>query len=430
MGRMFYGWWVVLAASVGLFASFGPIVSFTFGVFLTPLSQEFQWSRGEISVAFSLAMLMLGLSSPGVGRLVDRFGARRIILPATFLFSASLMALALVQKLWHFYLIYIAMGLVGGGTAPVPYSTVVSRWFDRRRGLALGLMMVGTGLGMFIMPSLTHALIVHRGWRMAYLILGAMVLLLTIPIVGALLKDRPQDMGQYPDGIAPPISDPPTTWEEPEEFDRLRALRTLVFWQMVVAFFLVSGTVHGCLTHLAPMLIDRGVSPQNAARATSLLGGAVLVGRVITGYLLDRFFAPRVALGFFTGAFLGVLLLWSGATQELAFVSAFLVGLGMGAEVDIIAYMVSRYFGLRAFGSIYGYAFAAYIFGGLAGPLVMGTGVDRTGAYQWSLGIFLIALVLAIGLITRLGPYPVRGEVVSGGASRPWAPSADSSSQA
>ncbi len=430
MGKIFYGWWVVLAASVGLFASFGPIVSFTFGVFLTPLSREFQWSRGEISVAFSLAMLMLGLCSPGVGRLVDRFGARRIILPATLLFSASLMALALVQKLWHFYLIYVAMGLVGGGTAPVPYSTVVSRWFDRRRGLALGLMMVGTGLGMFIMPSLTHALIVHRGWRMAYLILGVMVLLLTIPIVGALLKDRPQDMGQYPDGVAPAVSDPTTTWEGPEEFDRLRALRMPVFWQMVLAFFLVSGAVHGCLTHLAPMLIDRGVSPQSAARATSLLGGAVLVGRVITGYLLDRFFAPSVALGFFTGAFLGVLLLWSGATHELAFVSAFLVGLGMGAEVDIIAYMVSRYFGLRAFGSIYGYAFAAYIFGGLAGPLVMGMGVDRTGTYQWSLGISLIALLLAIGLITRLGPYPVREEIVSGGAFGAGASSADSPPQA
>lgn len=423
MGRIFYGWWVVLAASIGLFASFGPIVSFTFGVFIAPLSREFSWSRGEISVAFSLAMLMLGLCSPAVGRLVDRLGARRVILPATLLFGASLMAIALVRELWQLYLIYLVMGLVGGGTAPVPYSTVISRWFDRRRGLALGLMMVGTGLGMFIMPSFAHGLIERMGWRMAYVILGAMVILITIPVVGLLLRDHPRAMGLHPDGIAPSsgasqnphaisgsqgasqTSSALSGGAGGEDLTLSQALRTPTFWLLVLAFFFVSATVHGCLTHLAPMLTDRGISPRDAARATSLLGGAVLVGRVVTGYLLDRFFAPRVALVFFSGAFIGVLLLWSGAAHGMALLSAFLVGLGMGAEVDIIAYLVSRYFGLQAFASIYGYAFAAYILGGLAGPLVMGLGVDWTGAYQWPLGIFLIIMLVAIGLMTRLGPY-------------------------
>ncbi len=411
MRRIFYGWWVVLAAGIGLFASFGPIVSFTFGVFIAPLSQEFSWSRGEISVAFSLAMLMLGLCSPAVGRLVDRLGARRVILPATLLFGIGLMAIALVRELWQLYLIYLAMGLVGGGTAPVPYSTVVSRWFDRRRGLALGLMMVGTGLGMFIMPSFAHGLIERVGWRTAYVVLGAMVILITIPIVGLLLRDHPHAMGLHPDGIASAPSLGTSTSSAPSgsawkaDLTLSQALRTPAFWLLVLAFFFVSATVHGCLTHLAPMLTDRGVSPRDAARATSLLGGAVLVGRVVTGYLLDRFFAPRVALAFFTGTFIGVSLLWSGAAHEVALLSAFLVGLGMGAEVDIIAYLVSRYFGLQAFASIYGYAFASYILGGLAGPLVMGLGVDWTGAYQWPLGIFLVIMLVAIGLMTRLGPY-------------------------
>jgi len=343
----------------------------------------------------------------------------------------GLMGLSLVRALWHFYLIYALMGLVGGGTAPVPYSTVISRWFDRRRGLALGLMMVGTGLGMFFMPSFAHALIERWGWRQAYLVLGTMVILITIPVVGALLRDSPQAMGLSPDGRPPQ----PQRREEQKDdgLELAHALRVPTFWLLVVAFFLVSATVHGCLTHLAPMLMDRGVSPQEAAQATSLLGGAVLIGRVVTGYLLDRLYAPRVAMGFFAGTTIGVFLLWSGATHELAFASAFLVGLGMGAEVDIIAYLVSRYFGLRAFGSIYGYAFAAYILGGLAGPLAMGVGVDRTGAYQWPLGSFLIAMALAIGLMWRLGPYP-RGEgarEVEAISRRVWEraemPSADSS---
>jgi sugar phosphate permease len=433
MRRVFYGWWVVLAASIGLFASFGPIVSFTFGVFIAPLSREFSWTRGEISGAFSLAMLMLGLCSPAVGRLVDRIGARRVILPATLLFGMSLMGLSLVRALWQFYFVYLLMGLVGGGTAPVPYSTVVSRWFDRRRGLALGLMMVGTGLGMFFMPSFAHALIERWGWRRAYIVLGAMVVLMTIPIVGALLKDSPQAMGLSPDGAPPRPMSPEQEERRNEGVDLAHTLRMPTFWTLVATFFLVSATVHGCLTHLAPMLTDRGVSPQGAARATSLLGGAVLIGRVVTGYLLDRFFAPRVAVGFFTGATVGVLLLWGGATHDLAFVSAFLVGLGMGAEVDIIAYLVSRYFGLRAFGSIYGYAFAAYIFGGLAGPLAMGIGVDRTGAYHWPLGVFSIAMLIAIGLLLRLGPYPRGADAsqVESATGQLWdrreVPSADSS---
>ncbi len=411
MGRIFYGWWVVLASGIGLLASFGPVVSFTFGVFIAPLSREFQWSRGEISVAFSLAMLMLGLFSPAIGRLVDRLGARRVILPATVLFGASLMALSRVEALWHLYIIYLVMGMVGGGTAPVPYSTVVSRWFDRRRGLALGVMMVGTGLGMFLMPSLAHGLIEAIGWRQAYVVLGGTVILLTLPVVGIVLKETPESMGLHPDGVArgPAFEQREMIEAEREGVGWIHALRTRTFWLMIAAFFLISATVHGCLTHLAPLLTDRGVSPQQAAQATSLLGGAVLVGRVVTGYLLDRFFAPRVAFAFFSGALIGVLLLWSGATHEMAFLSAFLIGLGMGAEVDIIAYLVSRYFGLHAFGSIYGYAFAAYIFGGLAGPLVMGMGVDWTGTYRWPLGIFIGVMLVALSLILRLGPYQSEG---------------------
>jgi len=169
----------------------------------------------------------------------------------------------------------------------------------------------------------------------------------------------------------------------------------------------MSASVHGCLMHLVPLLTDHGVSPQNAALAASLLGAALLLGRVGAGYLLDRFFASAVALCFFCGATLGFVLLWGGATGELVFAAAFLVGLGMGAEGDIIAYLVSRYFGLRAFGEIYGYAFAAFTLGGVVGPLLMGMGFDATGSYRLVLGVFVVTSLIAAGLMTRLGPYQV-----------------------
>jgi len=183
------------------------------------------------------------------------------------------------------------------------------------------------------------------------------------------------------------------------------ARQTHTFWILVGAFFLMSASVHGCLIHLVPLLTDRGISPQLAAGATSLFGAALLFGRVGAGYLLDHFFASSVALCFFCGTALGLLLLWSGVTGTAAFIAAFLVGLGMGAEGDIIAYLIGRYFGLRAFGEIYGYAFGAFTLGGVSGPLLMGRGFDATGSYSLGLGVFVVVTLIAAGLMTRLGPY-------------------------
>ena len=147
-GKVFYGWWVVLASGVGLALHFGPIIVATFGVFLKPLSQEFGWSRTQISLAFSLATLGLTVAVPFIGRLVDRFGARRVILPAVLLFGLSVLSLSFLSAhLWHFYAIYLLMGVVGSGTTPVPYAKVISRWFDRKRGLALGLAVAGIAVG-------------------------------------------------------------------------------------------------------------------------------------------------------------------------------------------------------------------------------------------------------------------------------------------
>jgi nitrate/nitrite transporter NarK len=155
------------------------------------------------------------------------------------------------------------------------------------------------------------------------------------------------------------------------------------------------------------LLTDRGISAQSAAFATSLFGGALLFGRVWAGHLLDRFFAPYVAMGFFLVPALGLFLLWSGAAGGWAFVAAILVGMGLGAEVDMIAYLVGRYFGLLAFGEIYGYLFAAFAIGGGLGPFLMGSGFDATGSYSLALGMFVVMTLVASGLMPQLGPYRI-----------------------
>ncbi|HXG18373.1 MAG TPA: MFS transporter [Methylomirabilota bacterium] len=402
---IFHGWWIVLVAAIGLSMGYGPIVTFTFGVFFKPLSQEFNWNRAQVSLAFSLSLFVMSLAFPLVGRLVDRFGARRVIVPSVLGFGLGLLSFALLTpRLWHLYVIYILLGVVGGGTAPVPYSNVLSHWFDKQRGLALGVAMVGLGLSAFIMPSLAQRLIDVGGWRWAYICIGLTVMVVTIPIVAVFLKETPQMIGLTPDGEPATSS---AAHDPKEGLSSHEAQRTGAFWLMLSAFFLMSACVHGCLIHLAPLLTDRGVSPQQAALAASLLGGALLLGRVGAGYLLDHFFASAVAVVFFGGAALGFMLLWGGATGSLAFAAAFLIGLGMGAEGDIIAYLVSRYFGLLAFSEIYGYAFAAFTLGGVVGPLLMGVGFDATGSYQPMLGAFVLASLVAAALMTRLGPYRV-----------------------
>lgn len=407
-GRIFYGWWVVLAAVVGLSLSIAPVFSFTLGVFIKPLSQEFNWSRAEISLGYALCTLMGAGAMPIVGRMVDRYGARTVVVPSLLIFGLCLASFYFLSaRLWHLYLIFIAIGIASSGSTPLPYSRVISLWFDRKRGLALGLSMAGVGLGAFVLPSLAQALVTAVGWRAAYVFLGLLVIVIGVPIIGLLLKETPEMLGLQPDGDAIPPAEGAKPRSQPVGLSRREAWHTSTFWLMTVAFFLVATTTNGCVVHLAPLLTDRGVSAESAAFATSLFGGALLLGRVWAGHLLDRFFAPYVAMGFFLAPALGLVLLWGGATGSGAFVAAFLVGMGLGAEVDMIAYFVGRYFGLLAFGEIYGYLFAAFAIGGGLGPFLMGSGFDATGSYSLVLGTFAVMTLIASGLMPQLGPYRI-----------------------
>jgi len=191
-GKVFYGWWIVLVAGTGLSVHSAPIMGFTLGVFLKSFSQEFSWSRTQISLAFTLSALGMTLVAPFLGWLVDRVGARRVILPATVLFGVGVLSLYFLSAhLWHFYAVFLFTGVVGSGTTPVPYSKVISQWFDRQRGLALGLAMVGSSAGVFVMPSLAQALITSVGWRYAYVFLGLLALGITLPVVGLFLTETP-----------------------------------------------------------------------------------------------------------------------------------------------------------------------------------------------------------------------------------------------
>jgi MFS family permease len=398
--QIFYGWWVVLASAFGLFWGI-PISVYSFSMFFRPLMQEFHAGRAAVSLAYSLKLVAAALCAAPIGWLTDRYGARRVILTGTGIFGSILLANRLFSgSIAQFYCFYVLLGFCVGGVGPIPYGSLVSHWFDRLRGLALGLTMLGIGLGAVIMPTVAQTLITRVGWKTAYSILGASVLLICWPVVACFLKENPEDFRLLPDEISATTDG----IDVQHGLTAREAWRHRDFWLLACAFTLVSASVQACVVHMAPMLNDRNLGMRAAASGSSLIGAAVMIGRIGTGYLLDRTFAARLASILFAVSASGIALLLLG-DRIAAFTGAFLIGLGLGAEVDLIPYLASRYFGLRDFGKVYSSLFAAFALAGALGPLIMGAGFDRTGSYNRPLVGFFLAIVLATFLMTRLGPY-------------------------
>ncbi|AWT11882.1 MFS transporter [Stutzerimonas frequens] len=401
--KLFYGWWVVFASIVGMIVSQGPVLVFTFGIFMKPLAAEFGWTRSQISLALTLAILSAAIFTPWVGRLIDRRGSRQVAIPALILFGLGVATLALLPpNLWIFYLWFCAIGVLSAGGAPTAYAKAISHWFVRRRGLALGVSMAGIGLGAALMPIIAQNAVSAVGWRGGFAVIGAVVLIGML-LVAWKLRNSPSDLGLHPDNEAPHDG---RVRAAAVGLTCRQAIRTKNFWLIAVAFFLAALAINGCSVHFVPLLTDRGVSPEDAAKTASVIGIALIVGRVGAGYLLDYVFAPFVALFFFSGPVIGILLLYGGATGTEAVLCAALIGLGVGAEVDLIAYLASRYFGLKAFGEVYGYQFAIFCVGTAFGPLLMGTGQTIFGSYDLVLLFFVGCMVVACLLMCCVGRYP------------------------
>jgi MFS family permease len=390
-------WLVVGVSSIGLFLHFGSLLVNSFGVFLTTLCDQFNWSRTQVSFAFTLATLTAMLTMPLTGWLTDRFGARHPILICTTLFGLLFASLALLTShLWHLYGVFLLLGLVGPGTSAVPHASLITRWFTNRRGLALGIAMCGTALGGVIWPSATQKLLEQFNWRITYAVLGVAVLLIAVPLLLAFLKE--------PFATAVLVENPSS--QAGAGLSRKEAMQSGVLWIMMAAFFIVSATIQACMIHLVPMLKDRGMTPAKAAFAASLFGVAGIIGRLGTGFLLDLIPSNRVPVLAFGCVAGGIFLLFSGAAGLSSFLAAMLIGFGYGAESATIPYLVGHYFGTRSFGEIYSYLFITVPLGGALGPTLMGVGFDRMGSYQLVLLLCGIATISAALLLLALGAYP------------------------
>jgi MFS family permease len=390
----YYGWRVVLAACLGVMAGFGSLFVYTFAVFVKPLSAEFGWKREAISLGFGLAAVTLGLISPLLGRWIDRFEPRRIILPCMTVYCCAILSLAfLPSRLWQFYLTCIVLGAVGNGAAHLAYSRSISTWFQQRLGTALAFVMVGAGLGAMILPVVAQAIITRSGWRAAYLSLGCLALLLGLPLSWRYVRER---------GLArhesAPVSHSGMTWQQ--------GLRSPALRIIVAVLFVSSISMNGAITHLSALLTDRGITPRDAALCASMLGGSSLVGRIGVGWLLDRLFGARVALAVNLITAAGIFLLARATSFPAGCVAAALIGVGAGGEAAITPYLLTRYFGLRAFSTLYGLTWTFYAAAGAIGPVILGRAFDLTGSYSSLLITLAVALSFAAGMNMLLPKYP------------------------
>jgi MFS family permease len=402
----YYGWRVVLAACFGVMAGFGSLWVFTFAVFVKPLSAEFGWSREAISRGFGFAAITLALISPLLGHWLDRFGPRRIILPCITIFALGIASLSLLgAHVAQFYGTCVLLGLVGNGAAHLSYSRSIATWFHHRLGMALACVMLGAGFGQMLLPLVAQSVVTHYGWRASYAALGGLAFLLAFPLSYRYIRERGQVQTeeQIRTGVA---AAPPTglSWQQ--------GLRAYSFWIIVAVLFLSSISMNGAITHLSALLTDRGITAGRAAFCASMIGGSSILGRIVVGWLLDRFFGARVAFFINLSTAAGILLLARANTFGAGCLAAALIGLGAGGEADITPYLLTRYFGLRGFSTLYGLSWTFYAVAGGIGPVILGRAYDSTGSYTVLLTLLSGATAFGALLMLALPRYStVRAQV-------------------
>jgi MFS family permease len=383
------GWKTVFACAAGL--TFGPsvITVFGFGAFINPLDREFGWSVSSISLGATIVAIMIMILAPLQGLLVDRFGGRRLVLWSIPAFGLSLCAMYfLPNNLLVFYLAWVVIPLCGLGIWPISYLRLTAGWFDKNLGLAFGVTNAGIGVGAVVVPLLTAFFISRYGWREAFVCLGV-VALLVWPIAFLFLKESGRQTS--------PMNMQGDTLSE--------AARTKPFWIAVAGFFLLGIFSASILVHHVRILIDAGIPPATAILLPAALGASLVLARLLTGWLLDRFPASWLMAIFLVGGAVAAALYSRGPDLPLAILSAALVGLVVGAEFDVLSYIIPRYHGRKSFGRIYGVIFAVFQFASAIAAFAVGYSRSQLGSYAPAMMALVVVCLICALLFTQLGAY-------------------------
>jgi len=393
-------WPILLGATLGIGVGVIALPTSAIGVFMRALQTEFGWTRTEISLGPTILIGGLALASPLLGWLADRVSAARIAGGSLVVLAAWLFAFSRIgPSLPLYYLAFALMSATACGAATLVYARVVSANFDQGRGMALGLAMIGNGLTGILLPLLLAPYAASAGWRQGFVALAVLAALAAPLVAGLIRSNRLLTSDQTP---GTPVGGATLS----------QALGDGVFWTMAAAFVLIPFAAVGLNLHLLALLADAGVAPATAGLIASLGGIGLIVGRVATGWLIDRAFAPWVAAGMMaiSAACLCAMGLFGAAAAGLGAVA---IGLSIGAELDLVGYLIARYFGLRAYGRIYGLLYAALLAGSAASPVAYGAVADRAGSYTPALFAAAAGLAVSAVLFLTLRRFPVAPESAS-----------------
>ncbi len=408
-GKVFYGWWIVAAASgVQWLAALTWMHSY--GGYVLQMQQEFGWSMTVLSLAFALTRLESGLLGPIQGFLVDRFGPRLILTIGTLIFAVGFFFFSQVNSITTYFVafILIALGASLGGWATLMVSLV--NWFDEHRSKAVAFSQIGFSLGGLCVPLVIWGMETW-GWRNMSIVSGLIILLIGGPLV-QLVRHRPEEIGEHLDGIAPHVSADGDVIKKPEpvSFTWREALKTPSFWLISSGHGLALFTVSAMLMHLIPHLTkNMGYTPVNAGIVFGFMTGVQLLGLFVGGYLGDRFNKRIICVLCMLGHFLGLLALTYA--QNVLWIVAFVVlhGLGWGMRGPLMVALRADYFGPRSFGAIMGFSSLIVMIGMTGGPIIAGLMYDVYGNYD--LAFTVIAGLSLLGSLCFWAAYPPKDPV-------------------
>jgi MFS family permease len=387
---------LVLSAFLGLTTSMNAMMIYALGSFIAPLQAEFGWARGDISFAVSVLTFAVFLFGPMAGRLCDRFGAAMVGAASLLCYGLAVVLMTfMINSLASLWAAFFIVALLGVGSTPIVLVRPITAGFDRRRGLALGIALTGAGLAGFWVPNLTTSVIASHGWRAGYWAMGVLAIC-AAPIVW---------FGFGPSERRAAVAAQANTPKTGLSFQDAR--RTSGFWFASALAFAMALGVGGMIVHLIPLFQDMGADAEAAARLASVLGIASAAGRLLIGLCLDRFTAAWVTIIVLMMGAAGLAILYIGSLS-LSLPAVVLIGLLLGAELDLLAYLASRQFGQRAFGAIYGWFYAMYSLGFGLSPFVIGNLYDRFGSYDAALvgSIACLAIAALAVLGVRTPPQP------------------------
>lgn len=399
--NVFYGYRIIAVAFIVLFISSG-IGLYSFGLFVKPLQESFGWSRAGIMTANTISTIIRGIGGVLAGRLIDRFGPKRVMVIGSIAVGLSLGLVSTISSLWQFYVYYGLAGIGFAGMGFIPVIGLIFRWFRKRRGMAIGLCGVGTGVGSFVLAPLVGGYIIpFLGWRIAFIILGLLPIIIVIPLVLLVVKNGPEVMGLQPDGADSASTETGSdSGRKPTGGLSLgQALKTPAFWLITISGAAFGFAIMGIIQNQVAHLTDIGFSMAIAASAVGVVGISNSLGKFGFGLISDWIkpkYARAIVVVIQIIAVIIMMNLKSISPVGMVWFYAIVMGLGLGGWLPTMSLLVSGSFGLAAFGTIFGIISMINMFGGSTGPLFAGYVFDTTGKYATAFTTFLILYVLSL----------------------------------